>query len=103
MRLPRESAYGDTRWVAPSVVHVALTSHCFEQTAPMRIFQGAVPRAVRRAVWYLRCVIGFALVFAGLGGFYAVWGAWTVLISPVSIIVGGLIVPGVAERLPWRW
>jgi len=44
-----------------------------------------------------------ARVFAGLWGVFAAWGPWALLISPVSIIVGGLIVPGVAERLPRRW
>jgi len=69
----------------------------------MRISQDDVHQVLRRAIWYVRCVVGFSLVFAGLWGLYAVWGAWTLLISPMSIIVGGLIVPGVGERLPPRW
>ena len=36
-------------------------------------------------------------------GVYATWGPWTLLISPVSIIAGALIVPGVANRFPRRW
>jgi len=60
-------------------------------------------RALRRAIWYVRCVVGFSLVFAGLWGVYTAWGPWTLLISPVSIIAGGLIVPGVADRFPRRW
>lgn len=67
------------------------------------ISQDDVPRALRRALWYVRCVVGFSLVFAGLKGVYAAWGPWTLLISPVSIIAGALIVPGVANRLPRRW
>ena len=95
---------GDSRAaVAPIVVHVALNSSRFQQTAAMSLAQDNVPRALRRAIWYLRCVAGFALIFAGLWGIYGVWGAWALLISPVSIIAGGLIVPGVAERLPRRW
>jgi hypothetical protein len=60
-------------------------------------------RALRRVIWYVRCFVGLSLVFAGLKGVYAAWGPWTLLISPVSIIAGGLIVPGVANRLPRRW
>lgn len=67
------------------------------------ISQDDVPRALRRALWHVRCVVGFSLVFAGLKGVYAAWGPWTLLISPVSIIAGALIVPGVANRLPRRW
>ena len=69
----------------------------------MAVWQDDVRGVLRRAVWYLRCVVGFSLVFAGLWGFYSAWGPWTVLISPMSIIVGALIVPGVADRLPRRW
>jgi hypothetical protein len=65
----------------------------------MRIFQDDVHRALRCAIWYVRCGVGFSLVFAGFWGLYAAWGAWTLLISPISIIVGGLIVPGVGVRL----
>jgi hypothetical protein len=85
------------------VVPVALTLHRFQQTTLMKTYQDEVRDAARRALWYLRCVVGLSLVFAGLWGLYSAWGAWTLLISPMSIIVGGLIVPGVAERLPWRW
>ena len=85
------------------MVHIPLTLHCFEQTAPMRIFQDDVRRLLRRAIWYVRCVVGFSLVFAGLWGFYETFGAWGLPISFASIIAGGLIVPGVAERLPRRW
>jgi hypothetical protein len=69
----------------------------------MKALQGGIDRAVRHAIWYLRCAIGFSLVFAGLWGLYSVWGPWALLISPMSIIVGALIVPGVAERFPRRW
>jgi hypothetical protein len=69
----------------------------------MRIFQDDVRRLLRRAIWYVRCVVGFSLVFAGLWGFYETFGAWGLPISFASIIAGGLIVPGVAERLPQRW
>jgi hypothetical protein len=69
----------------------------------MKDFQGGVHGAVRGATWYLRCAVGFSLVFAGLWGWYSVWGAWALLISPMSIIVGALIVPGVAERFPRHW
>jgi len=62
-----------------------------------------VRRALHRAVWFVRCVVGFSLVFAGLWGVYGLWGPWALLISPVSIITGALIVPGVAERFPRRW
>ena len=68
-----------------------------------RSSQDDVRRAPHRALWYVRCVVGFSLVFAGLKGVYAAWGPWTLLISPVSIIAGALIVPGVAKRLPRRW
>ena len=68
-----------------------------------RISQDDVRRVLRRAIWYVRCVVGFSLVFAGLKGMYAAWGPWTLLISPVSIIAGALLVPGIAERLPRRW
>jgi len=88
---------------ATSVVQVALALHCFQQTTPMKVLENGVHGMVRRAIWYLRCAVGFSLVFAGLGGFYSVWGSWTLLITPMSIIVGALIVPGVAERLPRRW
>jgi len=89
--------------VAPSVVHVALSVHRIPQTTPMEDSQRGVHGAVRGAIWYLRCAFGFSLVFAGLWGWYSVWGAWALLISPMSIIVGALIVPGVAERFPRRW
>jgi hypothetical protein len=69
----------------------------------MKDFQGGADGTVRRAIWYLRCAVGFSLVFAGLWGLYSVWGAWALLLSPTSIIVGALIVPGVAERFPRRW
>ena len=95
-------AFRETPVVA-IVVQVALTSPCFEQTAAMSVSRDGMRRALRRAVWYLRCVVGFALVFAGLWGVYGTWGAWALLISPVSIIAGALIVPGVAERMPRRW
>jgi predicted lysophospholipase L1 biosynthesis ABC-type transport system permease subunit len=72
------------------------------RTAPLRIFQDDVRRLLRRAIWYVHCV-GFSLVFAGLAGCYGTFGAWGLLISFASIIAGGLIVPGVAERLPRRW
>jgi hypothetical protein len=85
------------------VVHVALTLPGFQQTAAMSRSQDNVRRALRRGIWYLRCVVGFSLVFAGLWGVYGTWGAWALLISPVSIIAGALIVPGVAERMPRRW
>lgn len=85
-----------------SVVHVALTSYCFQQTAPMWILQLDVGRKLGRAIWYVRYMLGFWLVFASFWGCYAMWGAWTLLISPVAIMAGGLIVPGVGERLPRR-
>ena len=85
------------------MVHVAPALHRFEQTTPMKVFQGGVHGMMRRAIWYLRCAVGFSLVFAGLGGWYSVWGPWTLLITPMSIMVGALIVPGVAARLPRRW
>jgi hypothetical protein len=85
------------------VVHVAFPLHHFPHTAPMKIVEDDVQRRARTASWYLRCAVGFSLVFAGLWGWYAVWGTWALLISPVSIIVGALIVPGVAERFPRRW
>ena len=69
----------------------------------MSVSQDDVRRGLRRAIWYVRCVVGFSLVFAGLWGLYAAWGPWALLISPVSIIAGALIVPGVAERFPRRW
>ena len=84
-------------------MHVALTWRCFQQTALMSGSQDDVRRAPRRALWYVRCGVGFSLVFAGLWGGYSAWGPWALLISPVSIIVGALIVPGVAERWPRRW
>ena len=69
----------------------------------MSVSQDDVRRGLRRAIWYVRCVVGFSLVFAGLRSVYAAWGPWALLISPVSIIAGALIVRGVAERLPRRW
>lgn len=85
------------------MVHVALTWRCFQQTARMSVSQDDIRRGLRRALWYVRCGVGFSLVFAALCGVYSAWGPWALLISPVSIIAGGLIVPGVAERLPRRW
>jgi hypothetical protein len=41
-----------------------------------------------RVIWNVRVVLGFSLVFAGLGGFYT-WPA--------------IVVPGVAERIPRQW
>ena len=69
----------------------------------MSVSQDDLCRGLRRAIWYVRCVVGFSLVFAGLRGVYTAWGPWALLISPVSIIAGALIVPGVAERFPRRW
>jgi len=69
----------------------------------MSVSQDDMRRGLRRAIWYGRCVVGFSLVFAGLWGVYAAWGPWALLISPVSIIAGALIVPGVAGRFPRRW
>ena len=59
----------------------------------MKDFQYGVDGTVRRALWYLRCAVGFSLVFAGLWGLYSVWGAWTLLISPMSIIAFSLSAP----------
>ena len=84
-------------------MHVALTVPCLQQTASMSVSRDDVGRVLRRAIWYVRCVVGFSLVFAGLRGVYTAWGPWALLISPVSIIAGALIVPGVAERFPRRW
>jgi hypothetical protein len=69
----------------------------------MRIFQDDVRRLLRRTIWYVRCVVGFSLVFAGLCGFYGTFGPWALPILFASVIAGGLIVPGLAERLPRRW
>jgi hypothetical protein len=85
------------------VVHVVLTVPRFQQTASMTVSREDLRRALRRTIWYVRCVVGFSFVFAGLRGVYGPWGPWALLISPVSIIAGALIVPGVAERLPRRW
>jgi len=84
-------------------VHVALIVPCFQQITAMTFSRDDVRRALRRAIWYVRCVVGFWFVFAGLRGVYGPRGPWALLISPVSIIAGALIVPGVAERFPRRW
>jgi hypothetical protein len=84
------------------VVHVPLTLHCFEQTASMRIFQDDVRRLLRRAISYVRCVVGFSLAFAGLWGFYGTFSAWGLPISFASIIAGGPIVPGATPGLAAR-
>jgi hypothetical protein len=68
----------------------------------MWTFEDDVGQKLGRAIWYVRYTLGLSLVFASFWGFYAVWGAWTLLISPVAIIAGALIAPGVAERLPRR-
>jgi len=48
--------------------------------------QRGVHGAVRGAIWYLRCAFGFSLVFAGLWGWYSVWGAWALLISAALVM-----------------
>jgi len=69
----------------------------------MRILQEDAHRLLRCAIWYVRCVVGFSLVFAGIAGCYGTFRAWGLLIAFASIIAGGLIVLGVAERVPRRW
>jgi len=69
----------------------------------MWAFADDLGRKLGHAIWYVRYILGFSLVFVSFWGCYMVWGAWTLLISPVAIIAGGLIAPGVAERLPRRW
>jgi hypothetical protein len=88
---------------APSAVHVAVTLHCCAQTAPMRILEDHVRRVLRRAIWYVRCIVGFSLVFSRLWGLYRTFGVWWLPLSLASFIAGAMIVPGVAERFPRRW
>ena len=74
---------------SPDCAFEDLSGRCAPATASRDLV-----RALRRR---------FSLVFASLAGCYGTFGAWGLLISFASIIAGGLIVPGVAERLPRRW
>jgi hypothetical protein len=55
----------------------------------MTIFRDDVRRLLRRAIWCVRCVVGFSLVFAGLAGCHGTSGAWGLLIAFDSIIPAG--------------
>jgi hypothetical protein len=59
----------------------------------MRVLDESARRALRRAIWHVRVVVGLSLICAGVFGLYSHFGAWTMLISPASIIVGGQIMP----------
>lgn len=48
---------------------------------------------MHRTIWRVRVVVGLLLVFFGAFGFYSHFGAWTLLLSPASLIAGGLIMP----------
>jgi hypothetical protein len=64
----------------------------------------SAPSAVlRRAIWYVRCIVGFSLLFSGLWGLYRTFGVWWLPLSLASFMAGAMIVPGVAERFPRRW
>ena len=80
-----------------SVAQIAGTLRGFHQSGRVGIFKDdeRPPRQpLRRAIWYVRVVLGFTLVFARLGGLYARFGAWGVLDTFASIV---------AERMPRRW
>ena len=74
---------------SPDCAFEDLSGRCAPATASRDLV-----RALRRR---------FSLVFAGLAGCYGTFGAWGLPSSFASIIARGLIVPGVAERLPRRW